>query len=37
MLKAAIEQFGDKSEDEIAFGKTFFGGKFKIEIQLHKW
>ena len=22
MLKAAIEQFGDKSEDEIAFGET---------------
>ena len=23
MLKAAIEQFGDKSEDEIAFGKNW--------------
>ena len=24
MLRAAIEQFGDKTDDEIAFGNIFF-------------
>ena len=30
MLKAAIEQFGDKSEDEIAFGKAYYQSEYFV-------